>query len=775
MTDATVTSGSAPEADRPFFITGWSASLMQSISAVRAPAIMSLLAIVVLWLPQQTWEVYRVLLQQRVEAAPSAVSWQWLMAVGALFLLSIVLWQVARELTYAASERHDIDSHPVGKFVLDWSPRVFATTPFVGVALGLWASLPPPARREPLDLPLEQVAAIKRVVADAEAVQATVQVAIAAAVVMAIVIFLLITFFERRFLHVAPDRQLTEARGRRLFFINHWFLFPLVGAVSIVAFAWQPIALPQYFGVVPIFAMWVAISTVLMAVGTRVYDLYRVPVVSIAVLAVLVFEFYGWSDNHRFRQLRGTTSRTELRTAFMDWVASRKDAQAYRDAKRPYPVYIVAAEGGGMYAAYHTAKLLARMQDLCENFSQHLFAVSSVSGGSLGAGVFAALANKNATNSAAKPCAAEYQPKPNGFEADTEKLLSYDFLSPLIWAGLFPDFVQRFLPVAINQFDRARALEKGFEFAWSADHGSEKNPFAGSFFALCTAGTKACPQEATAVPALLLNTTIIETGTQAVLSPLYLGYTAYSSTGGIEDFYRSSADIRQMRLSTAVGLSSRFPWILPAGWHNFTLPPTPGTNEKPRRYRMSFADGGYFEGSGALTADNLAQYLMEEVLKPNGGALNGLDIALKIILITGTYQPMDHFFETDKNPLVQNELTSPLATLLNAWRARNSAFPTELASEKGSGPYTVMTAPFDNYYVTLPLGWQLTKLSREYLGLFAGTPQHCIKKALRSTPVAERVDLPEPVLSMNTTDCVVQQVVEDLAPQGPPPVTGSTR
>ncbi len=775
MSDASVTSEAIPESGRPFFITGWSASLMQAISAVRAPAMMSLLTVLVLWLPQQAWEIYRVLLQQRAEVAPSALSWQWLMAVGALFLLSIVRWQVTRELTYAASERRDSDRLPAGKFVLDWAPRLFATSPFVGVALGLWASLPPPARREPLDLPLEQVEAVKRVVAHAEAVQTTLQIAIAAAVVIAVAIFLLITLFERKVLHVMPGRQLTEAKGRRLFVINHWFLFPIIGGLSIVAFASQPILLPQYFGVVPIFALWVAISTVLVAAGTRIYDIYRVPVVSIAVLAVLVFEFYGWSDNHRFRQMRGSVSRPELKTAFTDWLASRKDAQTYRDAKRPYPVYIIAAEGGGMYAAYHTAKLLTRMQDLCENFSQHLFAVSSVSGGSVGAGVFAALTNKNAVNGEAKPCKAEYQSKPGGFEADAEKLLSYDFLSPLIWAGLFPDFVQRFLPVAINQFDRARALEKGFEFAWSADHGSDNNPFAESLFALCSPGSKACPQDKAATPALLLNTTIVETGTQAVLSPLYLGYTAYSTTGGIEDFYRSSADIRQMRLSTAIGLSSRFPWILPAGWHKFNLPPAPGSNEKPRRYRMSFADGGYFEGSGALTADNLAQYLMEEVVKPNGGALNGLDIALKIILITGTYQPMEHFFETDKNPLTQNELTSPLATLLSAWRARNSAFPTELASEKGSGPYAVMTAPFDNYYVTLPLGWQLTKLSREYLDLFAGTPQHCIKNARKSTPPAERVELPEPLLSMNTTDCVVQQVMEDLAPRTAAPLTGSTR
>jgi hypothetical protein len=65
--------------------------------------------------------------------------------------------------------------------------------------------------------------------------------------------------------------------------------------------------------------------------------------------------------------------------------------EAYRQEKKLYPLFIVAAQGGGFYAAYHSALSLARLQDACSEFSDHVFAISSVSGGSLGAAVFTEL------------------------------------------------------------------------------------------------------------------------------------------------------------------------------------------------------------------------------------------------------------------------------------------------------------------------------------------------------------------------------------------------
>jgi hypothetical protein len=45
-------------------------------------------------------------------------------------------------------------------------------------------------------------------------------------------------------------------------------------------------------------------------------------------------------------------------------------------------------------------------------------------------------------------------------------ILRRDFLTPLVAAGLFPNFLQRFLPIPIWQFDRARAFNSAVTKAY---------------------------------------------------------------------------------------------------------------------------------------------------------------------------------------------------------------------------------------------------------------------------------------------------------------------
>ena len=59
---------------------------------------------------------------------------------------------------------------------------------------------------------------------------------------------------------------------------------------------------------------------------------------------------------------------------------------------------MVAAQGGGIYAATHALTFLSGLQDACPRFAQHMFAISSVSGGSIGSAMFAALIDKHARN-----------------------------------------------------------------------------------------------------------------------------------------------------------------------------------------------------------------------------------------------------------------------------------------------------------------------------------------------------------------------------------------
>ncbi len=73
--------------------------------------------------------------------------------------------------------------------------------------------------------------------------------------------------------------------------------------------------------------------------------------------------------------------------AFQEWFKKRGDKGSF-PAGTPYPVFLVAASGGGLYSARHTALTLARFQDRCPSFAHHVFAISGISGGSWGAAIF---------------------------------------------------------------------------------------------------------------------------------------------------------------------------------------------------------------------------------------------------------------------------------------------------------------------------------------------------------------------------------------------------
>jgi hypothetical protein len=731
------------------------AGLARALSTLRAPFAMAGLTILALWLPQQVREVYRVLAQP-ASAQPVTLQWQWVLAAVSLGLLALVLWQASRELAHLASEDQSLDRQPVAKAVLDWAPRLLATAPFIGVALGTWYSFLPNKRTlgDAGNIP----PVLQAIIEDARALQAALSSQAVWACAAALAVFALITLFERFILRIGPARQLTETRARRLSLINNWFLFPLVGVASMVAFALYPDVLPQYFGIIPIFALWVTITTVLACAGTRFHDVSGIPIITIAVLAVFLFQFAGWSDNHKFRHSEtATVKRPALEEAFADWIASRKDAAAY--AGRTYPVYIVAAQGGGIYAAYRTAKVLTRLQDLCPSFAQHLFAVSSVSGGSLGAGIFSALVQRKPGNIEPQACKQAYEGTPGPLESAAQALLSDDFLSPLVWSGLFPDFVQRFLPVPIYAWDRAVTLERSFETAWKTHIGGD-NPFAQSFFALCGPGSTRCAKEDVAAPALFLNTTNIETGAQMVLSPTWLGQAYIYGIGTLEDFHRKSAVIKDIPLSTAIGLSARFPWILPVGWYEVTIPPPLGTDEKPQTRRLTFVDGGYSEGSGVSTAENLAQYLVK-FAETNPQAMRGLRIAPKIIMIGGSYEPVDQFYTTEPHKRSYDEVTAPLEALLRAWGVRSTTVAVEAGLDRPRGPYSARLVQFDNEYIPLPLGWQIGALSRRYLDLFTGRPQNCVRRL--ASEVGDD-DTRGALAIINRNDCMVREVIEDLQP-----------
>ena len=382
----------------------------------------------------------------------------------------------------------------------------------------------------------------------------------------------------------------------------------------------------------------------------------------------------------------------------------------------------MAAEGGGLYAAQHAALTLGRIQDRCPAFAQHIFAISGVSGGGLGGAVFSSLVKQKTGPIAEPKCA--FGPQTAGwFEQRSIDFLGRDFIAPLAAAGFFPDFLQRILPFPIKQFDRARALEASFERAWSESvPEATENPFAKNYY-------DHWKPEASA-PAVILNAAHVETGIRTLISPFRFYQEA---TVRLETL---NNDIRvDLPMSTAVGISSRFPWVLPpASWRR-----------GPAEFR--FVDGGYFEASGIDTAHDLITILEDYSRRETELGHPDPDYHIQLIVLSTDDVLQDPVNSENAAPLQSarnnptgfDELVSPLQTLLNArWQRGLVSMAREYQKfcpgcfidredrrvyPGLDGDARVFRLNFTDFPLTL--GWHLSNVTQVVISAHSGYANHC--------------------------------------------------
>ncbi|MGA7787379.1 MAG: hypothetical protein WCA56_04345, partial [Xanthobacteraceae bacterium] len=191
-----------------------------------------------------------------------------------------------------------------------------------------------------------------------------------------------------------------------------------------------------------------------------------------------------------------------------------------------YPVFIIAAEGGGIYAASAISTLLAKLQDAEPEFSKHVFAISGVSGGSLGAAIFQALDHRMIAAAAApSPQAplpenvvseaddattcAQYVPKsgsPAHSQSATGKgALLQNEVANIMRGDHFSPVVGSIVPEIFGApLSRAKALVASFDYSTSAQDAEAGKLLCAPF------GDSWSPSGD--APALVLNSTWVETG-----------------------------------------------------------------------------------------------------------------------------------------------------------------------------------------------------------------------------------------------------------------------
>lgn len=422
----------------------------------------------------------------------------------------------------------------------------------------------------------------------------------------------------------------------------------------------------------------------------------RFPIVSALAGILIAVQLRDCTDNHAVRHL--CLPRAEIpaaRAALADFI---RRSDRYTPGE-PFPVFLVATEGGGLRNAYWTAAVLATIQDAHPEFGHRLFAISGVSGGSVGAAVFAALLEQ------APPSATSDNPPPT-YAARARAILGRDLLSPLLARALLPDLFQQFWPLPIEAIDRARALEESLERAWTK--AEEHNRLGRGFYA------SRPNREGARTPFLILNTTNVETGERTAISQLSLGGRVRTFDSVIDDA-RTEARGMDIPVSTAAMLSARFPIVTPAG----TVHVHGG--------KLRFADGGYFENSGcASLADLLELLLRPELAKKVERPDEDIIADARFVVIRIRYLDPDGRIEPRQRPHSFNDAMSPIRALLRTREARGALsrqildeIVREAPSDPDSGgflvlPY-VLTFDCHDTGTPVPLGWILSKAARDSL------------------------------------------------------------
>ncbi len=328
-------------------------------------------------------------------------------------------------------------------------------------------------------------------------------------------------------------------------------LASVIGFVAFVASILDPVGVGTSMGAVLMFFLWAGSWLPLGSFITYIGNRYGVPMISLLLVASIVFSMFN--DNHEIRSAGPLTPRKTSEEALALWRQQQSEKNNHR-------LLLVAAAGGGIRAAYWTATVLGALHQSVPEFDDKLFAISGVSGGSVGAAVYRAVLAEGGDDIAAK----------------TRSVLSRDFLGPAVAALLYPDLAQRFLPYA-GLPDRGAAMEKGWESAYRKVLHSPR--FGESLSMLY--------QNAKPWPALMMNATRVETGRRSIASNLKLEFASRPDAFAVIDDQLEALG-HDLALSTAAFNSARFPGISPAGYWR-----------KNGRLAGRLVDGAYFENFGA--------------------------------------------------------------------------------------------------------------------------------------------------------------------------------
>ncbi|AUT67039.1 hypothetical protein [Paraburkholderia hospita] len=288
-----------------------------------------------------------------------------------------------------------------------------------------------------------------------------------------------------------------------------------------------------------------------------------------------------------------------FRTFYDAWLAARGETE-----KDNGPIILVAAAGGGIRAAEHTALSLAAADDYTNGvFGSRVFAVSGVSGGSLGIMSWLAARDSSVLPATQPICA---NPMNLGGAWRLGHFYAHDFISPVATRMLSSDLPLALSPWPTGQTSRDRALVDAWATSWAAvakEYGRDEN---GS---VLVRTVKSLSEDAAHFPLSIFNSTAAADGRRAVYSSVSMDFPGAWALDGATPVDVATLDSARFALVSPVGSAC-------ARGDDSEKASADPLQMCPQGYRrIAVADGGYADNSGLASVNDVLDKL--QVFRPN--------------------------------------------------------------------------------------------------------------------------------------------------------------
>lgn len=470
----------------------------------------------------------------------------------------------------------------------------------------------------------------------------------------------------------------------------------VVGIMLFLGASLQPVVLGSQLGALILLmlagATWLPVGSAISYLSVR----QGIPLLTLLLTAALLFS--QCNDNHEIRRAGDGLAPAD-RPAVGEALSAWKEINCKND--RCSPMVVVAAAGGGARAAYWSGTVLGRLHDAIPGFDNALFAISGVSGGSLGASVYRGLVTR--PDQLAGDCRAK-------IESCAQRILAADFLGPVSAGMLFPDLLQRILPTPLLP-DRGLALELAWENAF-VEQAAVKGIMDGSIANLNTAGDRSWP-------ALFLNATWVGNGRRIIASNLRFDTQTDQPNTHFETANDQLARLGyDIPLSTAAHNSARFPLISPPGMWRDSKGAIAGRLQ----------DGGLFENFGAKTAIEILDAVCQRFTCSNDEVSfpseDRPQLTPIVLMISSDPALPDNIGATPVNPPLRfgYELRATFRSLEKTRSGRGAELADQLVDwARANGRFAhFRMCPRGRQQTDPPLGWALSSAAQKRIQSYLG-------------------------------------------------------